>query len=581
MCDSFLRNYDTFLPPSKDTVNLLQGINDFQNKTLHNMSDIWYRLTLKTKKGDIVLLGGDFVLACSDCCFTEDVGCKRSKNSNDEVLIDLMVKKLHEGVKIIILEDLFFVEKLYTDEKPQYDFITTRLKQNSNGNFFHYTIPTNHNISLHSKILTFFFLSEDKPYLVSSLGSFNPSYPESRTNEIGLIVTGDVNNPLIQAIGSYMWVISNYIYTIYNRENWGNDEPLVIMKKYFKVENNYKKDISTNIIFCGKNFCPNTLDRIMFSEKNVKFRIGGEPTIVFRNFDYGMNLIKNLFRNSKKFVKIGIMQGVFEQLPYCKIKKCKDKIKFDTLLFNEELMSFLKKGKGLYVIQKIPKKLNKDGTFGPFGGLWNWLKSNGNNCEGNCVETPSKKGFHGPTVIKNNPVSFRWYKSPLHWKMYLSDNEIIQSTQHPIEMYYYSGNENIKTSMGYELSIKNCPKLIAYYNNLYNFYWKNYTKKTEFDKYSPSILPCSSPKDENNCCKIDKIKCASSCYPSGQGPLLTYNFQNGECVKTNVNPQFYNKKECENQLELKSINKTSNIIIIISLIFVLLLLFIILYVLFK
>jgi len=35
MCDSFLKNYDTFLPPSKDTVNLLQGVNDFQNKTLH------------------------------------------------------------------------------------------------------------------------------------------------------------------------------------------------------------------------------------------------------------------------------------------------------------------------------------------------------------------------------------------------------------------------------------------------------------------------------------------------------------------------------------------------------------------
>ncbi len=569
MCDSFLKNYDTFLPPPKDTVNLLQGINDFQNNTLRNMSDVWYKLTYKTKKGDIILLGGDFVLACSECCFENDKDCQKAKNPNDKNLINLMITKLKEGVKIIILDDLIFSEKVYTSTKPQYKYIIFQLKQNSYGNFYHYTIPLGHGVSLHSKILTVFYLSETEPYLVSSLGSFNPSYPVSKTSEIGLFVTGLTENPLIQAIGSYMWTITTYIYKIYNiYENWGDNEPLKTISKYFNVNGSYKKDIYSNINFCGKNFCPNSMDRIIFSEKNVKFRIGGEPKIVFGNhFDYGLDLIKSMFNKCEKFVKIGIFQSVVEQLPYCNQKKiCNEGVVFDTLLFNDELMNHLKKGKGLYIMQKKPKKTNPDGTLGPWGGLWDWLQFNGGMCKGICNKTPQDLGFDGPTVIKKNPVSVRWYKSPLHWKLYLSDNEIIQSTQHPIAMFY-PGNKT-ESTMGYELSIKNCPKLIAYYNNLYNYYWKNYTVIPEFDLKSTNTLPCgSSSLNKNNCCQMDGIKCVSSCYPGGKGPRLKYNISN-TLVSNSKSDSKLKKNQCE-------------IFIIVIIICIAILLLVILYFLFK
>lgn len=595
MCDTIFKNYDIFSPPPKDTVNLLQGVNDFQNNTLHNMSDVWYKLTLKTKNGDIMLLGGDFILACSECCFKNDKNCLETTNPDDKKLINLMVKKLKEGVKIIMLDDLIFVQKLFKSVEPQYNYITTTLKQNSNGNFYHYTIPLGNRVSLHSKIVTVFYLSDTDPYLVSSMGSFNPSYPVSRTAEIGLFVTGLTKNPLIQAIGSYMWVIANYIFSIKNySENWGNNEPLNTISKHFNVKGNYKRDIYSNINFCGKNFCPNSSDRIIFTEKNVKFRIGGEPTIVFgKQFDYGLDLIKNLFNNSKKYVKIGIMQGVVEQLPYCSNKICKDEIIFDTLLFNEELMKFLKNGKGLYIMQKKPKKTNKDGTFGPWGGLWDWLKYNGKYCKDICYKTPLDKGIDGPKVIEKNPVSIRWYNSPLHWKLYFSDNEIIQSTQHPIAMFY-SGTKT-EATMGYELSIKNCPKLIAYYDNLYNYYWKNYTFIPKFDKQSPDILPCgSSFLNKNNCCQMDGIRCVSSCYTGGEGPPLRYNILNNKCVKSNNNPRYYTLSECENMLKSKSnlksnlksnteseSKKNSEIFIIVIIICVAILLLVSLYFIFK
>jgi hypothetical protein len=479
------------LPPNNKTeVNLIQGMNDFKNYTLYNMSDIWYKMTEKTKKGDMILLGGDFVLPCHKCCFKN---CK----TKDDRLIDLMVKKLQEGVKIIILDDMIYIEQIYKEDKLLHDSIIKELEKESNGNFYHYIIPypSKYHVYLHSKILTVFYLNDiDRQYVTSCIGSFNPSYPISLTNEIGIYVTGLISNSLIQAIGSYMLIISKYINELTeNGEKY--NEPLEILGKYFDTDTNYKRKIKTNINFIGKDYTSNANKYIKFSEKNVEFKLAGEPSNIFNNFYYGMDLIKDLFSKSKRFVKIAIMQGVVEQLPYCDSDFCA-KGSFDRLLFNDELMKFLKEGKEFYVIQKEPKKnVNKNGTFGPEGGLWGWLENNGRDCK-RCSKTPLDIGLDGEEVIRKNQISVRWCNYPIHWKLYMSDNEIIQSTQHPIQMFYYQSQKRKKTTLGYDLSIRNCPRLIRYYNDLFNYYWKNFSIKPKFNLNSPNIIPNSDIKSD-------------------------------------------------------------------------------------
>ena len=610
--------YNSLIPPKDSkSINLLQGINGIGHQSLSNMSDIWYKLTENTQTGDIILLGGDFVMACSDCCFKQDECEKAAKQlnttccplhsdgsppcddncttckdclcqclptkwkarSNDQDLLKLLIKKLQEGVIVIILDDLVFIDSLYKDNKPQHDFILANLKLASNGNFYVYTIPTSNYVHIHSKILTYFYLSAKSPYMVTNMGSFNPSYPNSLTLEIGLFVSGLLQNPLIQAIGAYMWTISNYVYNLNAKQNVGANIPLNNIAKYIKVADNYKKIITTNINFCGKIFCADTInqnnlqDRLIFSEENVEFKLGGEPlkdgkmgggNNLFSNFFYGMDLIKGLFTNSKKHVKIGIMQGVVEQLPFCNSPVCNSDFGLSPLLFNNELMSLLKDGKGLYVMQKKPKIVNSDSTFGFMGGLWSWLEYNGANCPNLCTKTPKNLGFDGPEVIAKNPVSIRWYKSALHWKLYLSDNEIIQSTQHPTKLFYSGSNSEV--TMGYELSIKNCPKLIAYYDNLYSYYWNYQSEIPVFDSFSDDVLPCGTGSlDNSQCCPIDGVKCVSSCYPGGKGPKPNYNVVNNKCVKVSEGGKYYSLEECQNTLKSK-LNPVIIVIVIILLI---------------
>jgi hypothetical protein len=584
------------------------------------MSDVWYKLTENTKKGDIILLGGDFVMACSECCFKQDectsvakklntsccdTACNEQCNtcrdclckclptkwkepSNDKDLLKLLIKKLQEGVIVIILDDLIFIDSVYKDNKPKHDYIISNLRLASNGNLFIYTIPTTNYVHVHSKILTYFYVNTESPYMVTSMGSFNPSFPNSLTLEIGLFVTGLMHNPLIQAIGSYMWTISNYIYNLKGPKNIGDDNPLKIISSHINTTMNYKKVIKTDINFCGKIFCSNTInqkklqDRLTFQEKDVEFRLGGEPTTtsggknIFSNFFYGMDLIKNLFTNSKKHVKIGIMQSVVEQLPFCNNDSlCNTDYGFSPLLFNDELMKLIKDGKGLYVMQKKPKKANIDGTYGIMGGLWSWLYYNGNNCKMNenniCDKTPQQLGFYGRTAITSNPVSIRWFKSALHWKMYLSDNEIIQSTQHPTKLFYNKGAKT-EVTMGYELSIKNCPKLISYYDNLYNYYWSFQTIIPSFDQFSSDILPCGTGKlNKSGCCDIEGgTTCVKSCYKGGKGPQPFYNISGDNCIKVSDHGKYYSLEECQKYLKPKpkpkSKSKVFNILLIIMLV---------------
>jgi hypothetical protein len=88
-----------------------------------------------------------------------------------------------------------------------------------------------------------------------------------------------------------------------------------------------------------------------------------------------------------------------------------------------------------------------------------------------------ENGMIAPVNLSNPyPIFIRWYESGFHWKFYMSEKNLLFSTQHPITAFYTSGGkESYKdtfTAMGYDIKWGNCPSMIAYYDQLYNYVWK-------------------------------------------------------------------------------------------------------------
>ena len=143
-------------------------------------------------------------------------------------------------------------------------------------------------------------------------------------------------------------------------------------------------------------------------------------------------------------------------------------------------------------------------------------------------------------VSKTNPYPLftGWYsqnkekKSGLHWKFYMSEKSILFSTQHPIPVFYSSGDvqnpskpgniyNETYTAMGYDIKWGNCPNMIAYYDQLYNWVWEN--SVWTFDGLFPSTPSAKNlipPLCSTLGCKLSAGKAVGgdgSCYAGGKG----------------------------------------------------------------
>lgn len=602
MCDTFT-SYPGFTPSSDpNTVRIVTGVNDKIYKEpppppLTNLSDIWLKSTKAMKKGDIMICGGDFIEPCLHCAFEQDqcdtmaktlgtTCCKATcgdscmpdgggdadpsacqncicrkdpKNflyrfyaPNDNALMTEIISAMKRGAYVVFIDDLFYIDDIYQSNRPNHDYVYNTLSQAS-PNFFWYKIPYKDPANnptethMHSKIMSFFYTSAQTPYATIQAGSFNPAYPISITLEMGLVCCASFKNPLIQALGSYIYFISNWVF---NRKSSGNmtDAPLKKLASVINTGANYQSVVTTNVDFCGKDFRQeNSENRVTFTEKNVTFKLGGDPKGIFgQKFYFGLDLVKSLLGNSKKYCKIGIMNSVVEELPYCAPEKCPPG-QFHPFLLQDDVIDVIKRGVSMYIMQKWPSKddINPDGTFGPYGGLWEWLKSDGNNCINNgwCTKKPSEVGIPGDAI---NNLSVRWYHGALHWKFYMSESNLLFSTQHPVPLFYSDIKNN---TMGYDLLVGNCPNMIAYFDSLFGFYWKYHSIIPDFDKLSPSDLP-SAP--------FVGVTCAPNCYSGGPGLSKIYYCKEGTgCVKTSTGPaDFYTLEECQKSCRTPPVNPT-------------------------
>ena len=187
------------------------------------------------------------------------------------------------------------------------------------------------------------------------------------------------------------------------------------------------------------------------------------------------------------------------------------------------------------------------------------------------------------TVSPTNPypIFYRWYKSGLHWKFYMNESSMIFSTQHPNHFFY--SDSITGTTMGYDIRWSNCPGMIAYYDQLFNYVWKYDTIQLDgmdpaypiaggicygaptpsnspqngcasglyFSK-NPYLPPLCSGAAGDNCCDIPgSSNLDGACYPGGQGRAKNAGFKceqkDGKysCEEDNTNsPQYKTKDDC-------------------------------------
>ena len=553
-----MNDFNSFSPPDNDkTVKMTAGISGPGKQALNNLPKIWFENVKRLQKGDIMICGGDFIQACAGCCLPissttgsmtcEEAGklitpnypcCDADKcgmncicpcaeenpkfppEKNDQDLIKETIAAMTRGAQVVFVDDFLFIETVYPDNKPNHDFVfLTLLKasqdiQNKTQKqmFWWYVMPTEGSLHIHAKVFTFYFIGDNnkqKPYIISNIGSFNPSFPISLTLEISTVCTGLTTNTLMRGLGTYVYDLVMAV--IKNNEIYNNIEPqpLTDIRKILNIDDSLKFQdiIYSDVLFCGKTFCSKNIDnskyhsdeqRINFKASNVEFKIGGEPKLIFKRFNYGLDLVNNLIADSKKYLKIGIMQNIID-------------MSYGTNEYGWTIKDTIKtqvdKQLPIYLIQK---------PYPP--------KGQANNCE-NIYKIESPMLWNETNLLGNNPIRMRWYKSGFHWKFYMNESTVLLSTQHPTDMFYSSSAVG---TMGYEVTIKS-PEIVAYFDNLYNFYWKYTACKAGFDPQSPDDLPCSGGKD-NNCCIIPNSIKTKTCFP-GETEGIKYSLKENSCVE--------------------------------------------------
>ncbi len=247
------------LPDSPDTIHVIPGLSGPGSQDYNNLNVIYRQLVSLLEENDILFLGGDFVNMCMNCCINDasqkevnpnmpnkicgskdttiDESCNCSNKINQtnrfpgqatmplsccvdskyrkgpykgdqDELIDLALAAMNRGAKIIMLDDLMFMTKIYASSKPANDYMNMRLS--SNSNFYHYVIPgmpldrSGDAPHTHSKICAGIYMNNDNPGLRGIWGSFNPSYNMSLTHEIGVTISGLLTNKFISVLTQYL-----------------------------------------------------------------------------------------------------------------------------------------------------------------------------------------------------------------------------------------------------------------------------------------------------------------------------------------------------------------------------------------
>lgn len=494
-------------------------------------------------KDDIFLVGGDFWF------FDQDQNNSYYKGGFMQAVVDAM----NRGAKVVTLIGYGYVgdyedctdkkyNGIYQDwackpTKQNYDYLLAH----GNGNYYNYGIKSFNGTTSHCKLISFYIKTQN---LVSTfMGSWNLNTNVNGSNMketgVGFITTldsdfgqtallkdlnilkifeSDPSNIISLKISNLltMWAIS---------EN-PPSQPIIVPTVYFSGPN-----------FCDKNFgCAASGDRTSFNDrscldnesfivtidKNVHFSFGvdpnpknSNPNIPWNtNFLYGGDLLIQLIKNAKKYIK-NIVHS--ECLENDSVSSFGDPFSLILPEFKNEIYNSLNNGINWFCLQNN-----------------GWENSNSNSFISQIKSDPNKWKNMYPKIYgvcgrinesycpipDTNPVQYTECSPDqqenginnqlTHDKMWLSDNSILLSSAHPCIGQYSD------RLLNEDLLIENCPSILNYFNNHINQLWYKcgmYATGTQFDpnqnKYYGNLgdMTCTSSSDnKGGCCISSNMK---------------------------------------------------------------------------
>ena len=128
-------------PNDKNTLHLIMGLSGPLLEPLNNLTDIYFKLVNNLQDGDLLMLGGDFVQMCQNCCINSNdkkcggnisnisgtcicnnkinngnipLSCCVNKPTNiNNDLINAALQAMNRGARILLIDDLLFVSQTY------------------------------------------------------------------------------------------------------------------------------------------------------------------------------------------------------------------------------------------------------------------------------------------------------------------------------------------------------------------------------------------------------------------------------------------------------------------------------------
>lgn len=469
----------------------------------------------------------------NDC--DQGVNCIKKINnypaSEDDLdLFEELKNALKRGAYICFVIDSNFFVNIFPDTKIQTDFVCYQLNDINPDNFLWFNIPPGSQMAIHSKICTVFYWGSNRAsttkYLFTILGSFNPSFPKSLTLEIGACISGLLINSVIRKIALFSYAFisnanANHTGVVdfkTNKSDWTTKWNLIknmFLYNYPEFNNVSSLDTlkpnTTNVNFCGKTFCDTdstSKDKyVTFTEKNVIFNLGAEGTVgvalpefgvkgnAYSNIlPWGMDVMRNTINNASKYIKFGY---------YGNILDCNDltgNCGMYEWMISDSMKNVLKNPNiTTYIIQK-PVNL----PTCPDESIKN--PDDKNKCQ---IENISEINYPlARNRGQNKNLYYKFYmKSAFHWKFLMTDNTIFISTQHPVPFFYAPSG----CTHGYDITFKNCPNILEYFNNMYNYMWDNRSYFTKDELNRLKITAEEFPKLSGTGCQLQNSsqKCCS------------------------------------------------------------------------
>jgi hypothetical protein len=417
----------------------------------------------KSKKNDIIIF--------SSVMFKTD-------DENNKELYNLFLEKVKNGVILLLFIPQNWCNKNIPLGCDGYKSDAFHLNSN-NENFLNILLKysnciplyTTNTFNIHLKSCDWISTDSNMPKAAVYFGSSNmySSYHE----EVGMYISGDYTNDnlILQSIISRSLIIDdfayknnisvpqknidsynfvkNFFYTIGTK--YIKKEQKLINNIYYPIQNvNYQLDpnetvycsnqgwtiekITKNIIPISQTNIPNKLIPI---KGNFRIGITPETNLWWNTFAWNTDLILYLINNSKTYIKLSLMEFYLDDL-YWENSKLQDPISNKIFI---AIQDAIKRGIHILAITNI-------------GLNWQTGKSYHLSYK-NLMNSLSGDGTFQIRYLNNT-------YSQIHNKMYISDNDIILSSQHPNNIFMNIYGSSI---MFDDITIRN------YYDNYFNALW--------------------------------------------------------------------------------------------------------------